>query len=305
MINLFNIPKPIIDTGKFSNLLHDKIATEFENNFAEYVGAKYAVAVNSATTAIQLVTHVYRHGTTFHIPSCIPPVVCNAIITGGAYIKFEDDIAWVGKEYFLHAGTHYNIIDSAHKVDRNQFSRYGNDDIAIFSMYPTKPCAGMDGGIIASNNKTKIDHLRTIAYNGMSQEDNNWERKQTMIGFKAYMNAAQAYVANESLKGLDEKKEKLREVAEKYNRAFGLENTSHHLYRITVKDNVHFINKAKREGITCGIHYAASHENHIFGSNETLDNSSRVARTTVSIPFHECLTKKEIETIINFVHGNS
>jgi hypothetical protein len=43
MISLFNIPDYIIDTSKFKSLLHDDIVTEFENNFASYVGAKYAV----------------------------------------------------------------------------------------------------------------------------------------------------------------------------------------------------------------------------------------------------------------------
>ena len=54
MINLFNINNHIIDTSKFSNLLHDSIVEDFENSIASYVGAKYAVSFNSATSAIFL-----------------------------------------------------------------------------------------------------------------------------------------------------------------------------------------------------------------------------------------------------------
>ena len=54
MIPLFNINNYKIDTSNFSHLLHDKVVTEFEKNFAEYVGAKYAVSFNSATNAIFL-----------------------------------------------------------------------------------------------------------------------------------------------------------------------------------------------------------------------------------------------------------
>ena len=54
MIQLFHINNHIIDTSEFSNLLHDDIVSEFENKFAQYVGAKYACSVNSATNAIFL-----------------------------------------------------------------------------------------------------------------------------------------------------------------------------------------------------------------------------------------------------------
>ena len=54
MISLFNIPNYTIDTSKFSNLLHDKIVEEFEQNICSYVGAKDACSINSATNAIFL-----------------------------------------------------------------------------------------------------------------------------------------------------------------------------------------------------------------------------------------------------------
>ena len=40
MIQLFNVNNHIIDTSKFSNLLHDEVVTEFEKTIANYVGAK-------------------------------------------------------------------------------------------------------------------------------------------------------------------------------------------------------------------------------------------------------------------------
>ena len=52
MINLFNIPNYKIDTADFNHYLHSTHVKEFEDNFCEYVGAKYACSVNSATSAI-------------------------------------------------------------------------------------------------------------------------------------------------------------------------------------------------------------------------------------------------------------
>ena len=105
MIQLFNINKHNIDTSEFSNLLHDDCVEEFEKKIAQYVGAKYACSVNSATSAIFLImkekrTYV-REKVTINIPSMIPPVVANAALTSGFFHKlnFVDDVDWVGDSY--------------------------------------------------------------------------------------------------------------------------------------------------------------------------------------------------------------
>ena len=85
MIQLFNVNNHIIDTSEFSNMLHDDIVTQYEKEIANYVGAKYACAVNSATNAIFL--SLLNKDTTISIPSMIPPVVCNAILTSGNKIN--------------------------------------------------------------------------------------------------------------------------------------------------------------------------------------------------------------------------
>ena len=149
MIKLFNPNNYIIDTSKFSNLLHDKVVEDFENKFANYVGAKYACSINSATNAIFLL--FLNKGITVDVPSMIPPVVLNALITSGNKINFIDDTDWVGGSYVLHEFDDYKVIDSAQRVDKNQFKNEANDnDIMFFSFYPTKPIGSCDGGMIVS-----------------------------------------------------------------------------------------------------------------------------------------------------------
>jgi hypothetical protein len=53
----------------------------------------------------------------------IPPVVLNALITSGNSINFVDNIDWIGNSYILHDFGNYKIIDSAQKVERNQFKK--------------------------------------------------------------------------------------------------------------------------------------------------------------------------------------
>ena len=90
MIQLFNINHHKIDTSEFSNMLHDDVVIQFEKKVAEYVGAKYACAINSATNAIFLTFTMdyFLKPRTIKIPSMIPPVVANAIITSGNRVRF-------------------------------------------------------------------------------------------------------------------------------------------------------------------------------------------------------------------------
>lgn len=306
MINPFHIPTHVVDTGKFSNLLSDKIVREFEERFAEYVGAKYAVSFNSATSAIFLLYVVEDQRLNVKIPSILPPVVANAILTAHHDIEFTDNIDWVGGSYLLDTFDDLSIVDSAHRVDKDQFSKEAKDnDLMIFSFFPTKPVSGSDGGMIVSNNLENIESLRELANNGMSQEVNSWERKQSSVGFKMYMNSFQAYIANENLKRLDYKKIVLANIRHSYNHQLALTNTSDHLYRIPVQDNREFVKKAKEAGIECGIHYQALHQNPIFSyTGEVLPKSDQAAKTMVSLPFHERLSVAEIKKVIEFVKAN-
>jgi dTDP-4-amino-4,6-dideoxygalactose transaminase len=301
MINLFHINDHKIKTSKFSNLLHDKVVNEFEDKISEYVGAKYAVTFNSATSAIFLA--LLNKNVTVDIPSMIPPVVANAISTSKNNYNFIDNVDWVGDSYVLHNFGDYKIVDSAQKLKKNQFIIECNDnDLMIFSFYPTKPVGSCDGGMIVSNDFDKINHLREMALNGMSFSKNNWDRKINFIGYKMYMNSIQCDIALNNFKKYNEKLDKLSEIRNLYNKELNYKNTSDHLYRIEVDERNKFINYMKNEGIICGIHYESLHLNPVYSQpNSFCPNSELKSAVTVSIPFHEKLTKKQISFILSKV----
>ncbi len=299
MINLFSPDNYIVDTYKFTNLLHDKIVNQFEENFADYVGAKYACTINSATNAIFLL--FLNKGIKVNVPSMIPPVVLNALITSGNRINFTDDTNWIGGSYLLHDFGDYKIIDSAQRVDRNQFKNEANpQDIMFFSHYPTKPVGSCDGGTIVSDDFEKIKWIKEAVLNGMSWAENNWDRKIKFPGYKMYMNSIQAYIANENLKKLDENKNRLKYIRNIYNKELNLNNESDHLYRIEVNDNKSFIQYMKSQNVLCGIHYDTQHNNDIYKFGEEFEclNSTIKSKRTVSIPFHTSLSDSDIEFII-------
>jgi len=297
MIKLFNTPNYKIKTKIFTNLLHDEVVNQFEENFAKYVGAKYACMANSASSLIFLALLKYK--TTINIPSIIPPVVPNVIVNSGNVINFYDDINWVGSYYKLHD----NIYDSAQQVSRNQY-RLLNDDnaIMIFSFYPTKPVPSCDGGMVVSNNKDLVDYFKIMTMNGMQYNQDSWKRKQITAGYKMHPNSIQAYIANKNLSNLDEKNERLNEIKDIYNQEFNYTNTSNHLYRIRVSDNNNFIEKMKLKGIQCGIHYGCCHDK-LFYTNKKfkLPLSELEEKITVSLPFNETLSRKQVLRVIGNV----
>ena len=315
MIKLFNINNYQIDTAQLGNLLHGEIVEEFEQAFAEYVGAKYACFANSASSLIYLSLSGLNSdpntpNSTVKIPSIIPLVVPNVIISSGNNIEFYDDIDWVGNAYKLHDG----IWDSAQEVTRNQYKDLAEpNDVMIFSFYPTKPVGGCDGGIIVGDNKEKIDHYSTMTLNGTRMNEDNWNREHIAMGHKMHGSSIQAYMANQNLKKIESKNSILEEIRLTYNNALGYNNTSNHLYRIRVKDNRSFLLKMKNQGIQCGIHYEAFHKNPLtyhsnfylrYRNRRPLEKSELEERQTVSIPFHEKLNSEEIQYIIDKIKGS-
>ena len=298
MIQLFNINNYQIDTSELGNILHGEIVEEFEQAFAEYVGAKYACFANSASSLLYL--SLIKLNTTVKIPSIMPPVVPNVIVNSGNKIEFYDDIDWVGDMYQLHPG----IWDSAQRVARNQYSKFSNcdTDTMIFSFYPTKPVGSCDGGMIVSNNEYTIDRFKAMVLNGTKASRNAWEREQIMLGYKMHGNSIQAKIAHENLKKLDKKNSILEEIRLVFNESLGYNNKSNHLYRIRVKDNSRFIKQMKDVGIQCGIHYKAFHKNNLLKNiveYKEMPKSELEEKQTVSIPFHERLTKMDINYIID------
>ena len=298
MINLFNINHYKVDTSLFSNQLHDKVVTEFENNFAKYVGAKYACSANSATSLLFLALKGLN--SIIRIPSTMPAAVPNVILNTNNEIEFYDDIEWVGNCYKLYG----SIFDSAQEVRKNQYKDLNdNDATMIFSFYPTKPIGSCDGGMIVSDNKDKIDYYKVMTLNGMYYSENNWDRKQVAVGYKMHMSSIQAYIANENLKKLDEKNSRLDEISSMYNKKLSYNNKSRHLYRIRVRDNKRFISEMAKSGICCGIHYEACHQNPCFiaGTQQVLPASEEESVSTVSLPFHENLSDRDVDKVIQTI----
>jgi dTDP-4-amino-4,6-dideoxygalactose transaminase len=237
----------------------------------------------------------------------IPPVVANALVTSGNKINFIDNVEWVGDSYTLHQFDDYKIVDSAQKLEKNQFEKECNpEDLMFFSFYPTKPLGGSDGGMIVTDDYEKYRWFKSAVLNGMSFADNNWERKISFPGYKMYMNSIQAQICLNNFRTFEEKMSSLQNLVNIYNRELGYNNSSSHLYRIEVTDNQKFINKMKESYIVCGVHYSALHLNSVYNNGKKFKciNSEKLQSKTISLPMNEDLSDDDITYIINKVKEN-
>ena len=250
----------------------------------------------------------------------IPLVVPNIIYNLELQWQWKDDVDWVGSSYVLYDSTKiyenaegasvensFKIIDSAQEVRREQFKEdAGSKDLMVFSLYPTKPVGGMDGGIIVSNDKDRIDWFRTATHLGVnSSRESSWNRRLDFPGWKMHPNSSQCYVALNNLRKLDVKNEALDHIKEKYNSAFGINNDSRHLYRIDVDDRDRFTKEMQICGIDTGIHYSAAHKEKAYRPQAIiLKKTEQKSKTTVSIPFNEKLKEKDTDFIISKIKAN-
>ena len=286
------------------------------------------------------------------IPPAVANIVHNAASISAIW---EDNIGWVGDSYTLYdtknsfeqiyktnvteddtgqdeesAPEHvrmmrlikdryskpYKIIDSAQKIRRNQFVNEAfPNDIMIFSLYPTKPIGCMDGGILVSNDKEKINFFKSMSHLGAHPKSEAGEiipssdSSFVFPGFKMNPNSAQCYTALKNLEKLDDKNKRLDEISAIYNKELGYYNNSNHLYRIRVKRRGDFMSKMFEDGIQVGIHYMPQHLRKEVAYRFTMPGKPLVdseieGLQTVSIPFHENLSNSDLDFIIGKIKSS-
>lgn len=282
---------------------------EFEKELAEYTGFKYAVALDSCTSALFLSLKWWDKNHPFtlvSIPSMTVPLVADALYEVGMLFEFDDRTDWVGSSYNI-LGT--NVWDSAHELDRGFRKFFPEDAVVCLSFYPTKSIGSADGGAILTDDKEMADWARQISTYGRNQTQkygNSWDYEVTMKGYKRHYTNLQAVLCLSQLRNLDEMNADRKRIVDRYNDAFGLDNTSLYLYRIDVKYRDKFIDDMKELGIECGVHFKPLHLMQAFRDIDFRDDSDVCSveekyKHTVSLPLFDTMTKEEVDYVIEKV----
>jgi len=232
---------------------------EFEKEFAKYVGAKYAIATNSATSALdlclkihdikggELITPSFTFTSDAHVGEwndmdvtfcdidpetfCVDVNSLNITDKTKAIIAVDchGRLADIGgiRAKCEEAGVKPLIIeDAAHAM---YTPGVGTGDITVYSFQAVKTLPIYDGGMITTNDKEVYKRLRPMTWLGI--EKLTYERviggKYTWDydikdggGIKAYMTDVQAVIGLGQLRRLEEMNERRRVIQTRYNNAF-------------------------------------------------------------------------------------
>lgn len=180
-----------------------RVAQQFEHDFAEYVGCKYAVAVNSATAALQLALDAiglrpddevlvpsYTFAATGEVVTYFGarPVLCDCM-KNGFNIDPDDAASRITQKTraiipvhiageaceldAIHAvaATHglRVIEDAAHALPAEyRGKRIGStSELTAFSFYATKPITTGEGGMLTTDNETFASRARMMRLHGI------------------------------------------------------------------------------------------------------------------------------------------
>jgi perosamine synthetase len=325
MINLFKAVttgaeiknlEEVLDSGWWAQ---GKKVEEFEKKWAEYTGAKYAVATNSCTSALDIAVRVAPLKDTVSVTpfTFVSSALC--ILNAGKKVKFVDiDEKSLCTPYadiqVMYAGNQSGdgiIYDMAHSGGVKHRGL-----ICCWSFHAVKNLPTGDGGMLTTNNYEIYKRAKALAWCGIdkttydrSHSGYAWDYNISEVGLKANMNDLTASIGLAQLKKLDERNAKRAEIASWYDKYLSnkierpFRSSSWHLYTIRVPKRDKLFDTLKEWGITAGVHYKPLYKYPIFPQTE-LPNTEKVWKEIISLPMHVELTENDIIQVCEVVNNH-
>ena len=329
-----------LNKGLYLNLF-DRVMQEdneknvefLEKKIANYVGRKYAVAVNSATDALYYSLLCYDIGYGDEVlvsdfswissASCIEmagatPVFCDIDIDS-YHISFDEIQKKTTKRTKALIYTHLfgnmtdtkeieafckqnNIIfieDAAQSLGSIYHSRYAGSigDISSFSFNHNKVIAGISGGgMVLTDNEDHAKHVRKLRRHG---KDKDYE----MLGYNSkmfYMNAAFIEMRFDRIEEFQMKRTK---IAYKYHEA--LEDIDvirqvphmgllHNYHKYVVRFEDKEIRDRVKDELNASIHYDKPISGNTMFKKVNNTNAQLAADTVLSLPIHPYLAQDDL-----------
>lgn len=311
----------VIDSGW---VVDGPVCREFEAQFAEYVGAKYAVFVNSGTDALFLGLEWLNKRETirnypFYVPSFTFTATVEVLKQVGLDIEFKD----IELETFcisqrnargwwslpVHLGGNKVdgdslIFDSAHRIEKDDVK--DSNALWCYSFYASKNMTTVNGGMIATNDKKAYEWFKIAKQHGLdldTRERYSGSYKQydvKFVGWRKNADDLRAAVGIEQLKKLPRNTELRNGVVKRYNDAFSKNWGGNHLYPVLVKDQKVFMEYMFDKGIATSLHYKPLHLMTAYKDipHGDLTNTEYIGSHVVNLPLYPHLTEDEVSYII-------
>ena len=331
-----------IDALRNESFVNGESVSKFEEEFAKYIGTKYAVSVNSGNSGLQLslmaldidgnIQKVATPTNSFIASAnCIRMTNAQPILTdidardGGIDVSsitekvdaiipvhiygnpcdFDSVKAFAEDE-------HIPIVEDACQAHGATYKnkKVGSlSDVGCFSFYPTKNMTvGGDGGMSTTNNEEIADEIRSIRDNGRKTK-NEFDK----LGFTMRLNTVNAAMGRINLKYLDEKNSRRREIVSIYKENLiedcilpENENGKSVYHQIVIRHKNR--NKIREELTNNDIGSAIYYEKPIhlqplyLEYDYKLPNSEKFAKEVLSLPSYPSLTDDQLLEICERVN---
>ncbi|OGZ64163.1 MAG: polysaccharide biosynthesis protein [Candidatus Staskawiczbacteria bacterium RIFCSPLOWO2_01_FULL_40_39] len=246
--------KAVLEVLNTSHLSLGKKHIEFQDKVADFVGSKYAVAVNSGTSGLHLIIRALGIGRGDEVITAPFSFIAssNAILYEGAkpvfididkntsnidVSKIEEKItpktkAILAVDVFSHpadwdalgkiAKKHnlFLIEDSAEALGSEYKGKKCGSfgDAAIFAFYPNKQITTGEGGMIITNNKNIADMCKSMANQGRKVENGKW-LEHIRLGYNYRLDEMSCALGIAQIARIDEILKKRSQVAKWYSEA--------------------------------------------------------------------------------------
>ncbi len=317
----------VIEVLKSGNLSSGDMVKKFEKRFADYIGVKHAIAVNSGTAALHCA--YLASGMKASVVRTTPltfNATINMLMVEHNAIKFTDirDDFNIDSSELDYAKVAYveNYIVPVHlyglpcKMDEicefaekngsgivedcaqscgasfkgHKVGSWG--DIGCFSFYGSKILTTAEGGMCVTDNAEIAEKIRDLRHHSLNQGG---------VGYNYRMTDISAAIGIEQLKRIDKFIEKRRKIAKIYNEEFEglikkLPTEKEHIYNsysFCIPKRDKFIVDMNRLAIDCRVYYPKPFAD--------LPNVSRICKEVVSIPIRPNLNNDELNYIIDSV----
>ncbi len=300
---------------------------EFEEAFAAYIGATYAVFVDSGTSALDLavkflLTHrKWSKNKKISVPSLTFTATAEVLVNNGLIPVFKD----VQKDSFCmemenpfnslpvhlmgnRVSTPAYIYDSAHRIEKGDLAN--SNALWCYSFYATKNMTTVQGGMIATNDKETYEWLKKARDHGLSHgtkeryEKSSFEYDVQFVGWREKSDDIHAAIGLVQLKKLPEMTDKRNKLVQAYNDLFGLNRKGNHLYPILVNDRPNFVSYMRDKGIQVSVHFLPLHKMTAYrdyAEGIQLPQTEYLEERLVSLPLYPDLSMEEVKFISDIV----
>ncbi len=257
---MINLSRPCINHQEINSVVRvlksgwlssGKEVRDFESKFAEFIGVKYAVSLNSCASALQLTIHILGLNGEIILPSFTFVASANAVINSGCVPRFVDieygscnmdskkieklinkrtvaimPVHYAGQSCSMDRVTSiakkHNLViieDSAEAIGAMFKNRKtGSFGIGCFSFFATKNMTCGEGGMVTTNSKDIRDKILAYSSHGivksfLSGNRPAWSKEAKYPGFNYRMANILAAIATVQLSKIEALNNKRRELA--------------------------------------------------------------------------------------------